>query len=177
MNDIAYRLRRCRSLRHPDDGLDEVLVGRERDGVDAGSPERVAQGRLAPVRGLSEPPPEALVVRVDVELLAGLGVLHEQRPDVRQLDLAPVEQADGKHLVALGEQVQRPLPARRADEVRDHEDEGAALDRVLAGLEERRQVGERRLRQAAAAASRSLMRRRTWIRPPRAGIVRSTRLP
>ena len=32
------------------------------------------------VRGLSEAAPEALVVGVDVELLAGLGVLHDQRP-------------------------------------------------------------------------------------------------
>ena len=62
-------------------------------------------------RGLSEAPPEALVVRVDVELLAGLGVLHDQRPDVGQLHLAPVEEPDGEHLVALGEQVERPLPA------------------------------------------------------------------
>ena len=69
-------------------------------------------------------------------------------PTIRQLDLPPIEQADGKHLVALREQVQRPLPARHADEIRDHEDERAALDRALAGHEQWRQVGERRLRQA-----------------------------
>ena len=102
MNDTPYlRRRRCRSLRHPDDGADEVLVGRERDGVDARTPERVGQRRFAPLRRLPEPSPEALVVRVDVQLLAGLGVLDDDRADVRQLDLARVEQPDGQHLVAL----------------------------------------------------------------------------
>ncbi len=123
---------------------DQVFVGGERDGVHAGPLERLAEGRFAAVRSFLEAPSEALVVGVYVELLAGLGVLHDQRTDVRQLDLASVEEANGQHLVALGEQVERSLPARCADEVGDHEDERAALDRALAGLEERGQVGERR---------------------------------
>ena len=113
----------------------------ERHGVDAGALEGVAERRLAPFGRLAEASPERRVVRVDVELLAGLGVLHDQRPDVRQLHLAPVEQPDGEDLVPLGEQVERPLPAGRADEVGDHEHQRAALDRLLAGLEQRRQVG------------------------------------
>ncbi len=67
---------------------------------------------LAPLRSLAEAAAEALVMGVDVELLAGLGVLHDQRPDIGQLHLAPVEQADRQHLVSLGQQVQRALPAR-----------------------------------------------------------------
>ena len=64
------------------------------------------------VRGsLTEATPERLVVRVDVELLAGLGVLHDQRPDVRQVHLAPVEEADGEDLVALGQQVRAAAPS------------------------------------------------------------------
>jgi hypothetical protein len=82
-------------------------------------------------------------VGVDVELLAGLGILHDQRADIGKLDLAPVEQPDGQDLVPLRELVERPLPAGRADEIRDDEDERAALDRVLAGLQQGRQVGER----------------------------------
>ena len=99
---------------------------------------------LAPVGRLLEPTPEPLVVRVDVELLAGLGILHEHRPDVGQLDLARVVQADRDHLVPLGQQLERPLPAGRADEVRDDEDERAALDPALARLEQRAEVRERR---------------------------------
>ena len=84
---------------------------RQRHGVHAGSLERVAQRRLALLGGLVEAAPERLVVGVDVELLAGLGVLHEQRADVGQLDLAPVEQADGQDLVALGQQAAAAAPS------------------------------------------------------------------
>ena len=55
---------------------------------------------------------EAAVVGVDVQLLAGLGVLHDHRADVGQLDLARVPQAHRQHLVALVEQVQRASPSR-----------------------------------------------------------------
>ncbi len=75
---------------------------------------------------------------VDVELLAGLGILDEQGTDVGQLDLATVEQSDGHDLVALGQQVQGALPAGRADEVGDDEDERAPLDRPLPRLEQGR---------------------------------------
>ena len=74
----------------------------------------VGHGRLALAGGLLEAAPEARVVGVDVELLAGLGVLHDQRPDVGQLDLARVRQADGEDLVAPVEQAAAaaPSPAR-----------------------------------------------------------------
>ena len=133
--------------------------------------------RLAPLRRLLEAASESGVVRVDVELLAGLGVLHDQRADVGQLDLARVEQANGDDFVPPVEQAQRPVPARGADEVRDDEDERASLDRVRPGLEQRRQIGERRAAPGADDAGSSSIRWRTWSRPPRAGIVRSTALP
>ena len=76
-------------------------------------------------------------MRVDVELLAGLGVLHEKRADIGQLDFPPVEQPDGHHLVALGQQVQRALPSGSADEVGDHEDQRPALDGLPTGVEQR----------------------------------------
>ena len=65
---------------HPDDGPDQVVVGRERVGVHAGPLERVADGRLASSGGLLEPPAEGAVAGVDVELLAGLRVLDDERP-------------------------------------------------------------------------------------------------
>ena len=57
-------------------------------------------------------------------------------------------------LVPPGQRLQRLLPARLADEVRDDEHERAALDPALAGLEERREVGHRRRRGADAPAGR-----------------------
>jgi hypothetical protein len=88
--------------------------------------------------------PELPVVGVDVQLLAGLGVFHDQRPDVRQLHLAPVEQPDGEDLVPPAQDVERALPAGRADEVGDHEHERSALDRQLPGVEQGREVGRGR---------------------------------
>ncbi len=100
--------------------------------------------RFADVRSFLEAPTEALVVGVHVELFARLRVLHDQRTDVRQLDLASIEEPNGQHLVTLREQVEGSLPARCADEVGDHEDERPTLDRSVTGLEERGQIGERR---------------------------------
>ena len=77
---------------------------------------------LAGVGRRPEPLPEPGIGRVDVELLAGLGVLHDDRPDVRQLDLAGVDEPDREHLVAPVEELERPLPAGHADEVRDDDD-------------------------------------------------------
>ena len=87
-------------------------------------------------------------MRVHVELLARLGVLHDERADVRQLGLARIEQPHGQNLVAPVEQIQRSLPAGRADEVRDDKDQRSALDRASPAFEQRCQVRERRGRQA-----------------------------
>ena len=57
------------------DRVDEVVVGRELERVDAGVAERRAQLLLALLRRRREALAEAAVVRVDEELLAGLGVL------------------------------------------------------------------------------------------------------
>src|SRR6187397_2928010 len=58
------------------DGVGEGIVGGELERVDAGVAERLAQLELAAARELREALAEALVVRVDEELLAGLRVLH-----------------------------------------------------------------------------------------------------
>ena len=101
---------------------------------------------------------------VDVELLAGLRVVHHDRPDVRQVDLAGVDEPDREKLVAALEELERALPARHADEVGDEDDERATLDPPMGGFEERREVGERRVRSSRGWRSRSSIRRRTWTR-------------
>ncbi len=59
----------------------------------------------------------------------------------------------GDDLVTAVEQVERPLPAGLADEVRDDEHERPALDRLVAGVEQRREVGERRAGRGAAGGA------------------------
>ena len=57
------------------DRVDDLVVGRELERVDAGLAERRPQRLLPPLGGGGEAAPEEPVVRVDEELLAGLGVL------------------------------------------------------------------------------------------------------
>ena len=85
---------------------------------------------------------------IDIQLLAGLGIFHDNRADIRQLHLARVPQAHRQHFVALVEQAQRPLPAGRADEIGDDKHQRAFFDGIQAAIEQRRQVGEGRARQA-----------------------------
>ena len=87
---------------------------------------------------------------VDVELLAGLGVLHDQRADVGQLHLARVEQPDGQDLVAL---VSRFSERSQPGALMKSEMTKTSERRLIAcrpACEQRRQVGERRARRAAA---------------------------
>ena len=70
--------------------------------------------RLALLGGGGEALAEALVVGVDDDLLAGLGVLHRHQADVGQVHLERVEQAHRRHLVALRQLAEgaSPSPAR-----------------------------------------------------------------
>ena len=112
MNDIAYLRRRRRIVAM------RTMARTRSSSVESDSASTPARPK-APFTSASrrraaslEAAAESGVVGVDVELLAGLGVLHDQRADVGQLDLARVEQPDGDDLVAPVEQAQRPLPAR-----------------------------------------------------------------
>jgi hypothetical protein len=67
---------------HPDDRRQHVVVGRQGDRVDARPPERRREVRLAPLGRLPEPSPERRILGVDYELLARLGVVEENRPDI-----------------------------------------------------------------------------------------------
>ncbi len=65
------------------------------DGVDAGPPEGRADRRpRASSAAASKRRRKARIAGVDVELLAGLGVLEDDRADVGQRDLARVDQPD-----------------------------------------------------------------------------------
>src|SRR5580765_13954 len=106
-----------------------------------GQPDGLAQVGLALLGGRRQPAAEALVVAVDEDLLAGLGVLYPDHPGSRQLALAPVEDLDGDDVVALGEDAERLLPPRLADEVAHDDDEAAAPDHTECGPEQHGQVG------------------------------------
>ena len=78
------------------------------------TPARASASRsavLAPLGGGGEALAKAAVVRVDDELLAGLGVLHRDQAEVGQLHLERVEQAHGDHLVAPRELRRAPAPS------------------------------------------------------------------
>ena len=81
----GHRRRRSPLGRQPDDRAHEVVVGRER----TASTPAAANDRLDAASRARPPPPRTApgtrVAGVDLQLLAGLGVLHEHRPDVRQL--------------------------------------------------------------------------------------------
>ena len=156
--------------------------GRRRSrGTRASTPARLNAAAMAGSRAIGrllEPLPEARVVGVDVELLAGLGVLHDQRPDVRQLDLARVDRAGWR--ATSWRRFSRSSGRSQPGALMKSETTNTSERRLIArcaGLEQRRQVGERRARQARVRGAG----RRRAAGPGRgrraAGIVRSTSLP
>ena len=70
--------------------LHQVAVCRELQRVDAVAGEDALDALTALLHQLPEARLEALVARVDVDLLAGLGVFEDQRADRRYLFLARV---------------------------------------------------------------------------------------
>ncbi len=101
-----------------------------------------AQVGLARRGELGEAPAKAAVVGVDEQLLAGLGVLHDQQAEVGQRHFHRVVQPHRDDVVPLREVGERLFPARRADEVGDDEHQRAPRRDAVRGLEE---VGELRL--------------------------------
>src|SRR5207244_5548710 len=73
-------------------------------------------------------------------MLAGLGVVHRDHADLRQLSLARVGKTDGEDLVAPREEREAALPAGRGEEVRDDEHQRAPTDLTQCRLE---QLGQR----------------------------------
>ena len=70
-----------------EDRVDQVVVGRELEGVDAGPGEAFTQGGLAPLCGRLEALAKARVVGVDEQLLADQ--LTREAPTVRSPSLVP----------------------------------------------------------------------------------------
>jgi len=80
---------------------------------------------------LGESGAEALVARVDRPLAAGLGIFDLQQADVRQPELARVEDFDADDLAPSSEPCQCWSPGiERRDEVRDHDRQTAASKHV-----------------------------------------------
>ena len=96
------------------DRVDQVVVGgraRARRRRRRGSAARSSASRRS--RGGGEALAEAAVVRVDEQLLAGLGVLHHEQAEVGQLHLERIVQPHRDDLVALREAAPSgSLPAR-----------------------------------------------------------------
>ncbi len=136
------RRRRLRRAAIRTIAADEVLVGRQGHGVDPRPPEGALELGLARGRGVGEPGTELGVVGVDDQLLAGLGVLDHDRADVRQRRLARIDQPHGQHLVPPVEEMQRLLPAGRADEVGHDHDHRPPPDLAMRGLEQGGEVGD-----------------------------------
>ena len=120
--------------------------------------------------------PEASVAGVDEHLLAALGVLERQHADVGQGVVERIDQPHRQHLVPPGQHRQPLLPARRRDEVGQHEQDRAPLDRAERLAEERPEIGLGRAQQprvgldpvrsgAARARVRRAAARRTGSTP------------
>ena len=95
------------------DRVDQVVVGgraRARRRRRRRSASRSAASRCCGRGG--EALAKAAVVRVDEELLAGLGVLHHEQAEVGQVHLERIVQAHRDHLVALRELAERLAPSR-----------------------------------------------------------------
>src|SRR5512140_1087961 len=82
--------------RKADDGRDQVIAGGQGQLVHPRALEGLMQLLLAILRSLLETLAETRIMRVDVELLAGLGILHDDRADVGQLRLGRVGEPHGQ---------------------------------------------------------------------------------
>src|SRR5690606_18115193 len=114
------------------------------EGIDARTAEGRTQFRFAPVRTPRQAFPKTPVVGIDEYLLAGLGVLHHDESEDREFLLEGAEERERQGLLVVREMAERLVPARRADEVRDQENERAALDHLAGHLQEGRQIRRRR---------------------------------
>ena len=101
---------------------------------------------LAPGGGGGEAPAEAAVVAVDEQLLAGLGILHDEEPEVRQLHLHRIVEAHRDHVMALGEVGERLRPPRRADEIGNDEHQRASRHDLVGRAQQVGEVGRGRRR-------------------------------
>ena len=80
-------------------------------GIDAGTGEALAQAQFARRGKFGKAPPEPLVMRIDKQLFAALGILQEKHAEIRQFVLKRIRQAHRDHLMASRQPPQGLLPA------------------------------------------------------------------
>ena len=101
----------------------------------------------------------------------------QDQPEVGQVELHRVDDADRDHLVPVAQPGQRRLPVDVADEVGDDEDQAAPAGGGRGQPQHGVEVGGVAVRAARPSGLvSSWVRRRTWVRPVRAGITRWSRL-
>ena len=121
--------------------VDEIVVRRQLERVHAGVAERGVELGLALLGRRLEPPAKSAVVRVDENLLTGLGILHDEHPQIRQLHFQRIVKAHGDDVVPLREMSERLRPAGRADEVRDDENQRAPRRHRIGGAQQLAEIG------------------------------------
>lgn len=83
-------------------------------------------------------------MRVDEDLLAGLGVFQHERPEVGQLHLPRVGKLHRDHLVPMGRQCEGATPTGDAHEIRYEEEKPPAADHPQRVVQQDAEVGARR---------------------------------
>src|SRR5688572_14165195 len=91
------------------------------------SPDRGRPCSSSTIDNLGQADPEALVARIDRALAAGFGILDHKQADIRQSELARIEDLDRDDLASAPKPGKRRTPGLgRRDEVRDHDGESTA---------------------------------------------------
>ena len=91
---MRWKRRACRKLASPlaqigkaKDRIDQIVIGAKLERIDAGLAKRAAQFLFAPFSGCGKTLAKAAIVRVDEDLLAGFGILNDEKAEIRQLHL------------------------------------------------------------------------------------------
>ena len=103
--------------------------------------EGAQQSFLLRFGGGGEAGAEIPVMGVDEQLLAILRVLEGEKPQVGKPHLQGIGEAHRDHVMAAGKLAQRLLPARRADEIGNDEDQRTAADHARRIAQHALQVG------------------------------------
>ena len=148
----AHRRLPLRPADHVDQRRGQVLVGADPVGV---TPAR----RIDAARAASRASTSARSRRRNSGSLVsastcspGLGVLDQDQPEVGQVELHRVDDADRDHLVPVGQPGQRRLPVDVADEVGDDEDQAAPAGGGRGQPQHRGEVGGAPVRRARPSA-------------------------
>lgn len=126
--------------RKPHNPLCQVILSGKGQNIHAGATEDHIQVVHSPASTISKSLPEPAVARVDIKLLASLGILQNHGANVGQFHLTRVAQPNRQDLVTLSEKAKWLLPTRRADEIGDDENERPTTKHANRGFQQRPQV-------------------------------------